>query len=87
MGERASFIKACLGYRSQWKSFLGLLPFYALRLLRRNAFVLQPVDPARTAAERPHPGPMLYERRTPLTWSAFADATQDFRSRWADLLA
>lgn len=78
MAERASFVRACLGYRSQWKSFLGLLPFYALRLLRRDAFALQPVEPARTG-ERPHPGPMLYERRTHLTWSDFANATRDFR--------
>lgn len=77
--ERLAFVSACLRYRSQWKSFAGLLPFYALRLLsRKDAFALQPVDPRRTA-ERPHRGLMLYERRTGLQWPEFAETTRRFR--------
>lgn len=76
--ERARCVAACLSYRSQWKTFVGLLPFYVLRLLRRDGFVLQAVNPARTA-ERPHAGPLLYERRTAVSWTGFADLTRAFR--------
>lgn len=77
--ERLHYAALCLRYRSQWKSFLGLLPFYLLRMLRSRAFVRQPVDPRRTA-QRPHDGLMLYERRSGPQWAEFAAATAAFRS-------
>lgn len=70
--ERARCILRCLSYRSQWKSFAGLLPFYVLRLLGRHPFALQPASLTR-ALERPHPGPLLYERRNGVTFEAFCD--------------
>ncbi len=69
----------CTRYVSQWKSFLGLLPFYGLKMLVRHPFALQDVSFSRTA-ERPHPGRLLYERRTVLTWEAFAEWTSAYRS-------
>lgn len=77
--ERLRCVLHCLHYRSQWKSFVGLLPFYALRMLRRHPFVLQPADGARTA-QRPHPGAMLYERRGGPSWEAFASGTTGLRT-------
>lgn len=59
---RARFIAQCLGYRSQWKSFVGLLPLYTLKMLAPRPFKLQPLKPGRST-ERPHEGPLLYERR------------------------
>lgn len=79
---RLRCLAACLRYRSQWKSFLGLLPFYALRLARRDAFVLQPVNAARVR-EQPHAGLPLYERRGGTTWAAFSRTTADVRERIA----
>lgn len=76
--QRIGYAARCLGYRSQWKSFVGLLPFYAWRMRRRDAFVLQPVSAARTA-ERPHPGFLLYERRGGPSWDAWAAATAAYR--------
>lgn len=76
--QRAKCVLRCLQYRSQWKSFAGLLPFYVLRLLRTNAFVLQETSFARTA-ERPHEGALLYERRGGPAWSEFAAATTAYR--------
>lgn len=70
----------CTGYTSQWKSFLGLLPFYALRMFTPRPFVLQDVDFSRTA-QKPHQGKLLYERRSQLTWEAFAEQTRGYRSR------
>jgi LmbE family N-acetylglucosaminyl deacetylase len=76
--ERLGHARRCLAYASQWRSFLGLLPFYLLRMLRADAFALQPVDPARTAV-RPHEGFLLYERRGGPTWHEFAARTQKYR--------
>jgi LmbE family N-acetylglucosaminyl deacetylase len=78
--ERLNCAALCLRYRSQWKSFLGLLPFYLLRMLRRDAFVRQAVDSQRTA-QPPHAGALLYERRGEPSWQDFATATADFRRR------
>ncbi|MFZ5657625.1 MAG: PIG-L deacetylase family protein [Pseudomonadota bacterium] len=75
--ERVRCILRCFAYRSQWRSFIGLLPFYALRMLHRYPFALQAAPWGRTA-ERPHDGEMLYERRGGPTWEEFARVT----SRW-----
>jgi len=82
VGFRLKCLAACLRYRSQWKSFMGLLPFYALRLARRDAFVLQPVNAARVR-EQPHAGAPLYERRGGPTWAAFSRTTAHVRERIA----
>lgn len=77
--QRLRYILACLQFRSQWKSFVGLLPFYALKLcFTRHPFVLQPARAFRTA-ERPHPGPLLYERRGGPDWDSFASRTAPYR--------
>lgn len=68
--ERLACIARCLSYRSQWKSFAGLLPFYALRMLGRNPFSLQPARPLRVR-ERPHEGALLYERRSGVAYDTF----------------
>ncbi|MGS1076555.1 PIG-L deacetylase family protein [Pseudoxanthomonas beigongshangi] len=78
--SRIKCIFRCTRYPSQWKSFLGLLPFYGLKMFARRPFVLQDVNFSRTA-QRPHQGKLLYERRTALTWEAFAEQTSAYRSR------
>lgn len=78
LGVRLSCAALCLRYRSQWKSFVGLLPFYLWRMRRADAFWRQPVDPRRTA-QRPHAGAMLYERRGGPQWADFAAATAAYR--------
>lgn len=76
--ERVQYAALCLRYRSQWKSFVGLLPLYLLRMTRPNAFRLQAVQSERLT-EPPHPGRLLYERRGAMSWSEFAEATQRLR--------
>lgn len=76
--QRASYVFRCLSYRSQIKSFIGLLPLYAWQLRRATAFRRRPVRFEATR-ERPHPGRLLYERRTGLSWDDFAAATAAFR--------
>jgi len=78
--ERLRYAAMCLSYRSQWKSFLGLLPLYLARMCRGDAFVVQSVEPARIH-QRPHEGALLYERRSLVTWGDFAAATEALRGR------
>ncbi|MGH8083063.1 MAG: PIG-L deacetylase family protein [Lysobacter sp.] len=78
LGERLHCAVLCLRYRSQWKSFVGLLPFYLWRMRRADAFWRQPVNPRRTA-QRPHADPMLYERRGGPQWADFAAITAPYR--------
>jgi len=71
--QRVSYVTACLDYRSQWKSFIGLLPFYALRMFSRHPFQLQSLQEGRTR-QRPHQGALLYERRGGPTHEAIVEA-------------
>jgi LmbE family N-acetylglucosaminyl deacetylase len=77
--ERVECVRRCLGYRSQWKSFLGLLPFYALRMLGREAFKRRKAEFALTG-QPPHAGKLLYERRSGPSWASFAECTREFRA-------
>lgn len=74
--QRVVYPLYCLGYRSQWKSFLGLLPFYALRMLQPRPFRIQSVEPAATWF-RPHEGKLLYERRGGPSWEEFRSEVQN----------
>ena len=75
---RVRFLRCAASYSSQWKSMLGLLPVYALKLLTRRPFQLQAVTPE-LCGSRPHAGPLLYERRGALTWLEFDAATANWR--------
>lgn len=68
--QRLGFVRACTGYRSQWRSFVGLLPLYLLKMFGPTPFVLQPVT-SNADLRKPHSGRLLYERRGPLSWEEF----------------
>lgn len=68
--QRLTYLRLCMAYPSQWKTWLGLLPFVALTLLVRGAYLVQ--EPVPGVLRRPHEGPLLYERRGPTTWETFA---------------
>lgn len=78
--ERFRCALRCLTYRSQWKSFMGILPFYMLALLRRNPFVFQRSSIERIEA-KPHQGFLLYERRGGPSWGEFLSATRNLRKK------
>jgi len=63
LGSALRYLGTVRHYPSQWKTWLGLLPFAALQVLRSRNYVLQMVNVDRIK-ERPHPGMLLYERRT-----------------------
>jgi LmbE family N-acetylglucosaminyl deacetylase len=60
--QRLRYLRLCLLYHSQWPTWVGLYPMYALNLLTKGQQYLQPLRPDRLGSA-PHPGPCLYERR------------------------
>ncbi|MGO4702307.1 PIG-L deacetylase family protein [Dyella sp. 2RAB6] len=60
-------LRTCLGYPSQWRTWLGLLPFVAFKLLFQGSYALQLASDD-ALEQRPHAGKLLYERRSPVTW-------------------
>lgn len=65
--ERLRYVHLCLGYPSQWRSWIGLFPLVCWYYLRNGAQQLQRVDKARLTAP-PHARPLYYERRGFLDW-------------------
>lgn len=63
--RRLRYIKYCLSYPSQWKTWIGLFPFVLFKLLLIGRYEIQRVDAGRLAF-RPHDGELLYERRGPI---------------------
>lgn len=61
--DRWRYLRHCLAsYPSQRITWIGLAPFVALHYLFDGRQLLQPASVARLA-ERPHAGPLYYERR------------------------
>ncbi|WP_090438518.1 PIG-L deacetylase family protein [Duganella sp. CF458] len=71
--DRLRYLRLCLAYPSQWRSWVGLFPFVCLHYLFDGAQQLQRVDGQRLAAQ-PHAGPLYYERRAFLDWSTLRAA-------------
>lgn len=76
--ERMAQLRVCLSYPSQRTTWLGLFPFVVLHMLLRGSAALQPVSVERLA-ERPHAGPLYYEKRGFSTYEALHDALADWR--------
>jgi len=69
--QRLRYLRLCLHYRSQWATWLGLYPMYALKLFTSGRQYLQPLSLERLR-NPPHPGSTLYERRGFCTREHFA---------------
>lgn len=78
--NRLRFSGYCLRYPSQWRSWLGLLPFVLLHYARHGVQTLQPVTTARTL-ERPHPGALFYEQRAFYTWEQLQQQLRAWRAQ------
>jgi LmbE family N-acetylglucosaminyl deacetylase len=66
--RRLQFMRHCLRYRSQAKTWLGLLPFVALHYCRAGTQAVQPVA-EQNIMQPPHKGVLYYEGRGFYTWS------------------
>jgi len=76
--KRLRYLRYCLSYPSQWKTWIGLFPGVLANYIAVGTQRLQPVDPSRVQ-EPPHSGRVLYERRGFCTWSTFAEVTRSIR--------
>lgn len=76
---RLRHLRHCLSYPSQRNTWIGLFPFVALHYLVHGAERLQPVSLARLE-QRPHPGPLYYEKRKFFTWQRMEAALAAWRS-------
>jgi len=76
--ESVALLRACARYRSQWRTFLGLTPLIAWRLLVVRKVInfchVRQLDPC----VRPHAGPLLYERRANLSWAEIRESVKDY---------
>lgn len=78
--EATHILALCRFYRSQRKTWLGLLPTAILRLFTERCEWTRPVDIARLA-QRPHEGALLYERRFGVPWDEFEKHARPFIER------
>ena len=71
--NRIRFLRYCLSYPSQYKSWIGLFPFTLLHYLFYGVESVQDVSLKRLR-ERPHEGSLYYERRRFCTWLEVSEA-------------
>lgn len=60
--EAVGNLLSAAAYPSQWKTWMALFPFAAVRILRTRRYALQEASVSRLS-ERPHEGKLLYEKR------------------------
>jgi LmbE family N-acetylglucosaminyl deacetylase len=75
--HRIAFMRHCLSYPSQRKTWIGLFPFVLLHYVFGGRDAMQPVAPERLAS-RPHEGPLYYERRQFTTWSELSRRVNEY---------
>jgi hypothetical protein len=73
--DRFRYIRLCLSYQSQWRSWLGLFPFVAGHYLFNGSQYLQSVSRDRLKSP-PHSRPLYYEHRGFLDWPTLRSAIQ-----------
>lgn len=77
--ERLHALALCLCYTSQWKTWVGLLPFLAWHLVTAGTFPRQRIPRGRLRSP-PHEGAPLYERRGFLAYADFRAEADRFIS-------
>ena len=73
--DRLRYLRLCLAYPSQWRTWVGLFPLVCLRYLCGCVEQLQRVD-SRRLSELPYSGRLYYERRAFLDWPTLRSALQ-----------
>lgn len=79
--QRWKYMLQCFKYPSQAKTWLGLFPFVAAHLIFKGVQQTQCVVRERIW-QRPHPGPLYYEKRGFSTW----EKTQQKLAAWIQSL-
>ena len=78
--DRLRYVRLCLSYPSQWRSWIGLFPFVCFRYLYGGTQELQRVNRGRLS-EPPHAGRLYYERRAFLDWPTLHAALDQLELR------
>lgn len=78
--DRIRYIRLCLTYRSQWRSWVGLFPFVFAHYMFYGTQQLQPVSLSRLN-ERPHRGHLYYESRSFMSWALMQLAVDQIPSK------
>ena len=81
VASRFRYIFYITCYRSQWRTFIGLLPFICIHYLFKGYEVLSE-NQNFSGLNRPHPGHLYYEKRKFLSFALFSDKAKDFVSRF-----
>jgi hypothetical protein len=66
--NRIKFLKICLSYGSQYKTWVGLFPFFFFHYLKSGQEILQPID-HNFKFNKPHSGKLYYEKRGFASWA------------------
>lgn len=75
--EAFSWLLSCRHYRSQARSFIGLIGFCIPEILGRRRLITRRVQ-GHAYDQRPHPGALLYESRFKVPYDTFCAYTADF---------
>lgn len=78
------YLRFCLNYPSQWKTWTALLPFVGWHLLRHASQEIHALTPI-CFCQRPHDGPLLYEQRGWTTWDDFRMRSRPFIEKQLNL--
>ncbi|POA53566.1 MULTISPECIES: PIG-L deacetylase family protein [unclassified Pseudomonas] len=78
--SRLRYIRLCLSYPSQWKSWVGLFPFVGGHYLFHGVQNLQKVERKRLE-QPPHERPLYYERRGFLNWPTMQTAIEQLHDK------
>jgi LmbE family N-acetylglucosaminyl deacetylase len=78
--NRLRFLRLCLSYPSQRVTWIGLFPFVLQHYLVWGSQLLQPISLERIS-ERPHHGPLYYERRKFCTYAKLSQKIKNHLTR------
>ncbi len=76
--ERLRYVKLCFTYKSQLKTWVGLLPFVTVNYCLSDARQIQQAVPAPNCLRKPHQGLLLYEKRKFCSYEELAACGQRF---------
>ena len=82
--DRLRYVRLCLAYPSQWRTWIGLFPFVCCHYIFRGIQPLQGVSRDRLI-NPPHARPLYYERRQFLDWPTLHAALQSLKTAQQNL--
>jgi LmbE family N-acetylglucosaminyl deacetylase len=79
--NRIRFLRYCLSYPSQAKTWFGLFPFVFFHYVLNGQECVQPISKTRLLV-KPHDGPLYYERRGFYVWEKFSHQIASLLARY-----